>query len=180
MDNEEQHIITEIRSGNQLTFEKLFREYFKRLTLYAFKFVHNEEIAKDIVQEFFIRLYESKEKMNIKSSLKHYLFQSVRNHCLNYIKQKGIHEKYRTDTLYSGEISEADPYDKIAENELEIKIAEIVSHLPDQCQKIFLLSRQDGMKNKEIAEQLNISVRTVETQISKALKVLREKLSSYI
>ena len=111
----------------------------------------------------------------ITTSLKSYLFQSVRNRCMNHIKRLQVERRHHHQ-IASDQESFEDLHAKIAETELEHRIFQIVSEMPPKCQEIFRMSRVNGIKNKEIADQLNISIRTVETQISNALKALREKL----
>jgi RNA polymerase sigma-70 factor (ECF subfamily) len=180
LDSEERHIIDEIKSGNDQIFENLFRDYYPRLTLHAFKLIGNQDQAEDIVQDFFVEMFDSRDKINVHTSLKQYLYQSVRNRCLNHIKHMGVHLNYQQKLPAYEHSKDPDPAELMAETELENRIAKIVAQLPKQCREIYLLSRQKGMKNKEIAETLNISVRTVETHISNALKVLRKQLSSLL
>ena len=129
----------------------------------------------EIVQNLFVHLYENRSSLVITTSIESYLFQSVRNRCLNQIKQwktqKEHLEKYSTEQDGAEDLEAT-----IRENELEHAIFKIVDSLPSQRQNVFIMSRVNGLSNTEIAEKLNISKRTVETHISHALKILREKL----
>ncbi len=162
-----------------LKFQKIFEEYYPALVVFAKKYVIDLDTAREIVQNFFVKFYEKRNVLNINSSLKSYLYSSVKNSCLNYLKSNSIKQKhYKNISIQETESN--DWSDKMEETELEEKIYRAVNDLPTQCSKIFKMNRFDGYSNKEIADKLNISKRTVETQISKALKKLREKFKDYI
>jgi RNA polymerase sigma-70 factor (family 1) len=166
-------------TGDENTYHQLFNEYYRKLTLFAIKYVIELEEAKEIVQDLFVHLFEIRESLIITSSLESYLYRSVKNRCLNHIQQKKMHNKHM-ENIYSTMDSSIDMEEKIRASELEYRISEIISDLPDQCKNIYTMSRVDGKKNLEISKELNISIRTVETQISKALKLLRSKLRDYL
>lgn len=162
-------------------FDQLFRKYHHQLFLYASKFVTDESIALDIVQDVFTSVWE-KEKLNLADEhLKAYLFNSVRNHCLNYLKHQKIirkHLEYQRDAMAEMEIRYYESGEKsIIQQENLDRIYEAVNSLSEVNREIIELSRLEGLKNREIAERLNIPVRTVETRIFRALKELRQKLS---
>jgi RNA polymerase sigma-70 factor (ECF subfamily) len=164
-----------LRSGRESAYEQLFKDYYKPLTVFANGYVEDLESGKEIVQDLFVHLYEKRKTLVITSSIKSYLYQSVRNRCLNHIKHRQMqrihHDRMKPAKDFSDDLEE-----RIRENELEHLVFKVVDKLPPQCKKIFTMSRVSGLNNGEIAEQLNISKRTVETQISNALKILREKL----
>ena len=164
-----------LRSGRESAYEQLFAEYYKPLSLFAIRFVRDLETAKEIVQDLFVALYENRKTILITTSIRSYLYQSVRNRCLNHLKHIQVDRKHIENLKLNQESSE-DTEATLERNELECRIYQIVSGLPPRCQDIFTKSRVKGMKNNEIAEVLGISIRTVETQISNALKVLRENL----
>ena len=179
MEDRENQIIKGIKAGYESSFNQLFNEYYIILSVFASKYVKDLDVAKEIVQDFFVHLFEIHDSLIINTSLKAYLFHSVKNKCLNHIKHIQLHEKHLQNLKIISEIS-TDTENIIRESELEYQIFQIVRKLPDQCQKIFRLSRVEGIKNREIAANLNISIRTVETQISKALKILRNNLKDYL
>ena len=168
-------MIKGLRSGREGTYDQLFKEFYQPLAVYAKSYVLDLETAKEIVQDLFVHLYEKRRNLVITTSIKSYLYQSVRNRCLNHLKhqqvQKMHHDQLKTEQDFSENLE-----DKIRETELEYMVSKVVDQLPPQCKRIFNLSRVKGFSNNEIAEQLQISKRTVETQISNALKSLREKL----
>jgi RNA polymerase sigma-70 factor (family 1) len=160
-------------------FEDLFKRYYVPLVVYAGKYVQGVDIAREIVQDFFVKLYEKRASINIDVSVKSYLYRSIYNCCMNYINQKNIQEKHLKN-IDQERIVEDNLENEMNSVELQYKISEVVESLPAKCKLIFKLNRMEGLKNDEIASQLNLSKRTVETQISKALKILRKKLAPYI
>lgn len=164
-----------LKSGKESVYKELFAEYYRPLSLFAVRFVDDLETAKEIVQELFVTIFENRKKLVITTSLKSYLYQSVRNRCLNHLKHIQVDRKHLNKLKLEQESSENLEL-SIETNELESRIFQIVSDLPPRVQEIFIKSRVNGMKNSEIAENLNISIRTVETQISNALKILRKDL----
>ena len=175
MEKSDKDIIKRLRSGRESAYEQLFAEYYKSLSLFALRYVSDLETAKEIVQELFVALYENRKSLLISTSLRAYLYRSVRNRCLNYLKHIQVDRKH-IEIMQLNQESSEDLEASMEKTELECRIYQVVSELPPRCQDIFTKSRVNGMKNKEIAELLEISIRTVETQISNALKVLREKL----
>jgi len=131
------------------------------------------------VQDFFVRFWQKHKKLQLTDSLKSFLFISIKNGSLNYLKHKKIEEKYiREMADLSGSHLVYDP-DLYVASELQAKVKSAIDILPEKCREIFVMSRIRGLKNEEIAAELNLSKRTVETQISKALKVMRTELKDY-
>ena len=164
--------------GNLDNFEALFKQYYAALVVYACKYMPETDVAREIVQDFFVKLYEKRSTLTIDTSLKSYLYRSVYNACMNYINQRNIQEKHiRNIDLERND--EENLENEINSVELQNRIFNLIEALPPKCKIIFKMNRLEGMKNEEIAVNLNLSKRTVETQISKALKILRNKLSDY-
>ena len=160
--------------------EELFKSYFGPLCSFAQKYVKDHDSAKEIVHDVFINLWEKRDELHMKSSLKSYLFKSVHNRCLNYLRDQ---KKFDQNELSEENISAYGSVaytDHLEEAELQQKINQALDFLPEKCREIFILSRFEELKYKEIAGRLNVSVKTVETQMSKALKILREKLTEYL
>ena len=166
-----------IKNGDEKAYEHAFREYYGSLCLFAKKIVGDMDKSRDIVQDVFVKLYADRLSLQIETSLKSYLFKSVYNACLNNINQFKVHSRHHEYLKNRLPVSVDD--DIVITAELEDKIRITVEGLPDQCKKIFKMSRYEGKKNKEIAETLAISIRTVETQISKALTTLRSNLTDF-
>lgn len=176
---EEQILFEKTKMGDEKAFETIFRHYYPHLCLYASRVLKNTAAAEEIVQELFVLLWERREETEIETSVKNYLFKAVKNHCLNYIKHNQIKNEYSRKIL--AETNTFSPDDEIeTQTELFQKIEESISELPEKRQEIFRLSRQEGLKYREIAEKMNISVKTVETQMGMAIKTLREKLRDFL
>ncbi len=180
-------IIKLLKSGNQKVFESIFQKYNGILFVYAKEYVVDTEVANEMVQETFLKLWEVKDTLSDNTTIQSYLYRITRNNCLNYLKHLKVHEKYKKLTIARRmEISlnysalSADSADKIISEELEEKIDFAIKSLPPKCKLIFKMSRQEEKKYKEIAEELNLSVKTIENQILKALKILRKHLEDYI
>lgn len=161
-------------------FEELFRSFFPGLVLFAQKYLPDQDTAKEIVHNVFINLWEKREKVDAGSSLKSYLFTSVYNRCLNHIRDQKKFDKDETHFMQLDSTEFADGPDRLEEQELEERIYVALQALPVRCREVFTLNRFEGLKYAEIAEKLGISVKTVEAQMSKALKILREKLVDYL
>lgn len=160
-------------------FEQLFKAHFAHLCNFAYQYVADEDTAKDITQKVFIYLWENREKVDPEKSIRSYLFTSVKNRCLNHIRD---HKKYRSKVLdldiHDFEISYEE--DGFAEIELKKRIDQALDLLPEKCKMVFQMSRFKDMKYKDIAESLDISVKTVEAHMSRALRTLRSELDDYI
>ncbi len=163
-------------------FHELFDRYYTRLVAFAARILAQTDepydAATDVVQNLFVSVYERRDA-DAPDNVKSFLFSSVRNACLNVLKHQKIVRKYEDEAQNTvSEIApQADDADALIEqSEADAKIAGALATLPDQCRRIFSLSRFDGLSNQQIAEQLDISKRTVETQISNALKTLRKIL----
>ena len=162
------------------TFEQLFKKYFSDLTLFSLKYIGDMDTAKEIVHTVFLNLWEKREKMDPGPLLKSYLFTSVRNRSLNYLRDQ---RKFRKDALFDITVemtSAENTSGQIELSELQSQINNALDHLPEKCREVFELNRFEGLKYKNIAENLGISVKTVEAQMSKALKILREHLRDYL
>lgn len=169
-------LLSAIKGGDEKAFEHLFRAYFPRLKGYARRFVENDEAANDIVQECFLKFWE-KRTLLTSVSLTSLLFAMVRNSCLNYLKHLCIVENFRLEymAVQNGEehLYQADfhcPADSLLlYEELEREIHAVIDSLPERCKEVFLMSRFENLKNREIADKLHISTTAVEKHISKAL-----------
>jgi RNA polymerase sigma-70 factor, ECF subfamily len=170
--------LAQIRRGDVKAYENTFSEYYSTLCLFARNMVGDMDKARDIVQDVFAHVYANRSTLQINTSIKSYLFKCVYNASLNSLKQQKVyahHHEYLKQNLNS-----IDGHDMLVSAELEERIRVTVEALPDQCRKIFEMNRYQGKKNGEIAGELGISVRTVETQISKALKALRANLTEFL
>ena len=174
----DERLVENLKDGDVTAFESLFRRYYSYLCSYATKILNDSANAEEIVQEFFVRLWEKREQLSIDNSVKNYFFRSIRNHCINTIQHNKIKAKYAQKIIAETEVNFSDE-DSFVEFELSEKINESIQALPEKRREIFRLSREEGLKYREIAKKLNVSVKTVETQMSLAIKFLRDKLRKY-
>jgi RNA polymerase sigma-70 factor (family 1) len=159
--------------------ELLFRRYHKALCSHAVRFVYSREIAEDLVSEIFCRFWKTRAFEAVTSSFRYYLFRSVRNEAYNYLRLE-FKKMEQIDAAEMQESSRSQQPDTITQYEETLKQVEIiVETLPAQCRKIFLMSRFEGKKYQEIADELGISIKTVEVHISKALNTMRNGLKDH-
>ncbi len=159
--------------------EHAFKQLHEPLYFYALKFVDSPDVAKDIIQDVFLGILNSQGRSDI-DNLKAYLFRSVRNNCLNYIKHSEVKSEFARleKERIKREIEYYDIHQTLVEKELQQKLNEIIEELPEKYKTPFKLSRFEDLSNKEIADKLNLQVRTVETQIYRALNMIREKIEN--
>ncbi len=161
-------------------FETLFREYFRPLVVFAKQYVKVQEVAEDIVQDLFLYIFEREKPAETFDLNGPYLYKLVRYRCLNHLDYQSIRKKKNPEAQRGLSSNPHDPLELVKQIELENKYVQALEDLSPKCRKVFELSRLQGMKNQEIADQMNLSKRTVETHITKALKIFREKLSEYL
>jgi RNA polymerase sigma-70 factor (family 1) len=158
--------------------ELLFRRFYKPLCSHAVRFVYSRQIAEDLVSEVFFQFYRTKSYQNISSSYTSYLFRAVRNECFTHLRREfGKTDSIELTTENTISIQQQQPDAEIHYNHLFLKVNEVIGQLPMQCRRVFLMSRFESKKYHEIANELNISPKTVEVHISKALKHLRIALN---
>ena len=157
------------------SFEELFNEHYRSLCRFASSYLSSPDNAEDIVQQVFINLWNTRETIDPEKPIKSYLLTSVKNRCLNYIRDNKKYRSYYLDIESELEIPVSEK-DLINEKHLNDRLKEALEKLPEKCREIFVLCRFEDMKYKEVAEKLGISQKTVEAQMSKALKIMREEL----
>lgn len=169
-----------IQALNQASFEMLFRSHFSGLCFFAQQYVKDFETAKEIVQDAFLSLWEKRETIDMNRPVKSYLTMVIHNKCTNFLRDNRKFDKYILHIENLLEVPEYEGTDSMVANELKAKIDEAIEDLPAKCREIFLLNRYENLKYQEIADKLQISVKTVETQMSKALQHMRIRLAEYI
>jgi RNA polymerase sigma-70 factor (ECF subfamily) len=161
---------------NESSYEALFRNWYVPLCKMIFRIVKDKALTEDTVQDVFIKLWEKRNDLKIETSLKSYLYRAAINAAFNTLERN---KRYPTLSIYdmATEVAtHSTTDDEIHAQELKLKISKTLLELPEACREVFILSRQEGLSYKEIAETLGISVKTVENQMGKALRVFREKL----
>lgn len=170
-------LVESIKNSNQGVFELVFNFYYSGLVVFADRIIKNTAVSEDIVQSVFLKLWETRETIEIRS-LRSYFVQCVKNKCIDHIRNQQV--KNRFDTHYAETEVVLTEEDLWTKNEISQILEIAIADLPPRCREVFWMSRYENLKIAEIAEKLNISKRTVETQISNALKILRVKLIDYI
>lgn len=172
-------LVIAIQRGDKKAFEQLFREWYVRLCLYAESIVRDRDMAEDVVQNVFCGLWEKRQEMQIRESVKAYLYRSVYHAALNTLKHEKVKLAFLDFIQKQGSTAENNIeylMNKENHDRLVLEVNRVIGRLPEQCRDIFRMSRFEGMKNQQIAFELNISVRTVEVQLYRAMKRLREEL----
>lgn len=173
---DDQLLFLKVKKDDLNAFESIFKSYYGQLLRYTMSIVRNQTVAEEITQEIFMYLWEKRKEIELKSALKSYLFTSVRYKAINYIKLELPKLQATTDLESISGL--AQPEMVTGESDLiKLKVQQAIDQLPEKCRNIFVLSRYGGLTYKEIAEELDLSVKTVENQMSIALKKLRELLS---
>ena len=172
-----------LKAGSETDFKSIMDEYYSRLFNFANGYLNNDESVKELLQDVFLLLWDKREKLADNTTLSSYLFTITRNKCIDQIRKEKLMLQFRTDKK-DEYIRLSESYnalsdqilDEIFASEVQEVIENAINNLPDQCQKVFRLSRNNGLKNKEISKNLEISEKTVEAHITKALKLLKQVL----
>lgn len=162
------------------SFELLFKTHFKALHAYGMSILRDEQEAEEIVQQVFLKFWEKRNTLTIETSVKAYLYKSVYNDCLNHLRNFKTRLKYQGEAQRMTDLYERPASARVEMNEFQSILNEAINELPEKCRTIFQMSRFEELKYREIAEKLGLSVKTVENQMSKALKILRLELSGFL
>ncbi len=176
MEPNDQNIAKKIKNGDKKAFEQVFRLYYNELCNFALKYIKNPDDAEETVQEVFFRIWSRRKKLNIQSNLKSYIYQSVRNACTEHGRHLQVKNQYTASKDNSQK--QANPEEILQASQLEKILLKAMTGLPERCKKIFNLSRNEGLKYREIAEKLAISIKTVEADMGLTLKTLRNALKN--
>ncbi|MCW9706492.1 RNA polymerase sigma-70 factor [Fodinibius salsisoli] len=172
--------ISKIREGDREAFEKLFLRFYDPLCKFAWRYLRSAHISEELVQDVFLTVWESRESLDPEKSIKSYLYKAVKNKALNHLKHKNLAEDYnqQIDWLNSTSISQIHDFNN-EDSKFVKAVQKEIDNLPEKARHVYKLSRKDGLTYQEIADILDISKRTVESQISRSLKILRERLAQY-
>jgi len=169
-----------LKSRDEEVFGQLFKAHFKPLRQYAFTFVQEQPVAEDIVQTVFHRLWERIEVLNFSDSVAAYLYRAVYNESLNALKHNKVRRLYNSWLHRTMNHHSDTAHRKLQQDELEKRLHKAIAGLPQQCRTIFQMSRFEGLRYQEIGSRLGISPKTVENQMSKALRILRARLVEFL
>lgn len=181
MYSDDKTLLEALKRGEVAAFEHIYKTHYDHLLNYADRLLQDFEAAQDIVQEVYYKIWENREKLDITVSIQSYLFKSVYNHSVNTINhQKYVrqYEEKQIKELYFSTIVETPESEiNLWQEDIEKALNEAIENLPEKCREVFKLSKIEGLKNREIAEKLKISEKTVERHMSIALNKLKDELS---
>lgn len=175
----EKKLFLEFQGGNLAVFDYFFDKYYQGLCVYAYRMLKSNSEAEDLVQDFFVRILENRKNIFIDSSVKSYFIRSIHNRCLDILAHQKVkinHEQFRLKMMSEEDLQEY----PLLDSELTVQIERAIQSLPDVIRETFMLNRFEGLSYQQIANQENISVKTVEYRISKALAILRKDLGDYL
>jgi RNA polymerase sigma-70 factor (ECF subfamily) len=161
-------------------FRELFFEFFPALCIYAANIVGDDEIARDIVQETFFKIWKNRKKIELESSFRNFLVTTVRNQCTDILRKRTVRDRFASQSFSTQETPDQSPEDIYTINELEQIIGEAIQKLPPNIREAFEMNRFKRMTYNEIAQQMSLSPKTIEAYISKALNILRIELKDYL
>jgi RNA polymerase sigma-70 factor (ECF subfamily) len=176
----EKVLLLKLTSGDKEAFSAIFSAYYREMVMFAAGFTHDSVSAEEIVQETFIKLWEVHESLINIGSLRSYLLKSIQNRCIDCYRHNKIRRLYDEEVINNTVLFEYNTDNYILRSELEGQINKAMHLIPAECAEAFRMNREEGLKYQEIAEKLNVSLRTVEVRISKALHLLREHLTDYL
>jgi RNA polymerase sigma-70 factor (ECF subfamily) len=185
MTSASQFDIEALRRGNKKVFEKIYNEFSDMLYHLCLQYVNSESVAEELVQDAFVKLWEVKEGINIELGIRNYLYTITKNNCLMYLRKeqaicKNTKELKYIEMQFNYEALNVLADDVIQFDELRERLDDVIDQLPENLKEVFVLSRIDELKYREIADKLNISIKTVEARMSKALAILRQELKDYL
>lgn len=160
-------------------YEKLFKQYYNPLLRFAYRYVNNETIAENIIHDVFLFLWNERNKLDFAVNIKTYLFNAVKNRCIDHLRRKKTENRYKILNIVL-DIETQNPETILINKEFETAIKDALNDLPEKRREIFVMNRFDRLTYSEIASILNISIKTVETQMSRSLKFLRKKLAAFL
>ncbi len=186
MNKNEQQLLERLRHGDEAAFKVLFNDFYSKLYYFVFEFIPFKDIVENIVQDTLVTLWNKRNQLKDDSNITSYLFTVAKNNALKKLREKKYNQKLFSNAIDVGELdlnvetlSTVDT-SVCAFKDIEQIIQETLASLPPQCRKVFELSRFQEMKNREIAEELNISIKTVEKHISKGIKTFKVALKDYL
>lgn len=180
MEETESILIARLAKRNEAAFEQVFKTHFKNLHAYACSMLRDDMAAEEAVQNIFLKLWERSDSLSIAGSLAAYLYRAVHNECLNQLKHEKVKEAHALHVAYISPTHRDTPSRSLQAKELEQRIQKTLNELPEQCRTIFQMSRFEELRYREIADRLGLSIKTVEAQMGKALKIMREKLADLL
>ncbi|MFP4621724.1 MAG: RNA polymerase sigma-70 factor [Bacteroidales bacterium] len=180
MKSADKQLLKKIKKGDVKSFEMLFRDYYEELCHYANRYLKDLDLAEEAVQDIFFSIWKNRESLQIKQSVKSYLYIATRNKCLKTIRSQNMAAQYSDYVKNAPHEQVTTPVDELNAKELNLLIERTLNQLPERMGKVFRMNRFQGLKYTEIADQLSISVKTVEANMGKALKIFRKNLDEFL
>lgn len=166
-----------LKRRDETALSVLFDTYYEKLYLFAEKYIYDSDKAHDIVQDVFLKIWENAERLELTSSIQHYLFASVRNGCLNYLKSLQIED--RNNRKYAEAYIESQNVDMVDDEELLARVRQVLDELPEKCREVCLLRFVEGYKYAEIAVRLDMNENTVKAQLHRGMERLKQAFATY-
>lgn len=179
LSDSEQELIAKLRLGDENAFKQLYHRYWDILLDGAFRRLGSIEQSEEIVQDIFVSMYLRRVDLHITSSIEAYLKNALKFKIFDVFRHQVTHEKYIVNSLKSLQSGSITPLEALQIKELKARIDKVTMEMPEKCREVFLLSRVENLSHKKIAEQLGISVSTVEKHVSKAVRILRTNFKGY-
>jgi RNA polymerase sigma-70 factor, ECF subfamily len=176
---DEQALVLRVRAGDVTALAEVFRAHYASMCSFVQLQVGSADTAEDLVQDVFVRVWDARERLDINGSLRNLLYRSAHNAAINHLKRRTIEHRW-VQTAAAARSNFDATEDPAALAELETAIDSALARLPERCRLIFTLSRHHGFTYAEIADTLDLSIKTVETQMGRALKSLRSQLSAFL
>lgn len=180
MEMNDSDLISKLLSRDETAFEQVFKTHYKNLHAYAFTLLKDDMAAEEMVQNVFCKLWERNENLSITGSVAAYLYRAVNNESLNYLRHLKVRSDHQLFVSHRNDSLTPSPHGSLHMKELEQKLKEALNDLPEQCRTVFQMSRFEELRYREIAKKLDISVKTVENHMGKALRILRTKLADFL
>lgn len=175
----DRELLDRLRTGSRDAFDTIFRQHYAPLVIVAVSILHDRGTAEDVVQDVMLELWRRREALAIETTLRSYLFRATRNRALNRIRHEQVTR--RAEPLLAPDPAVQPAADRrLHEHEIAGAVQRAVAELPARCREVFELSRVQGLKYAEIADVMNISIKTVEAQMGKALRLIRERLAPWL
>ena len=184
---EDQELLTRIKHNDKKAFEYIFHEYFHVLHEYAYFYIENSSLAEDIVQDVFLKIWDSRDRLAIHTSLKGYLFRCIHNNCIQYLRHKMVEQNHQVtnrakleEAVIMNRLFFETGLTRLYENDIESLVNKAIDDLPAKTREIYVLSRHKYLKNSAIAKKFNVTEKSIEYHITRALDSLRKYLKDYL
>ena len=179
--HKEREWVAQIRAGDPVAFERAFRAYHPSLCQFAYRYVRSREVAEELVHDVFAKLWESRRRLDVRDSLKSYLYSAVRNHAISHLRHALVERRWREGEVQREAPHDINDADRLLESEeLVAAVQRVLDHLPERCRLGLTLRWQRQMSYAEVAEAMEISVKTVEIYVSRGLAALRESSRTFL